>query len=318
MAKLEGPLFSFGAKGTIGNQLTIRNKNKTHEALIYNKPGDKAYFESSPKQKDQRGIIGLITIYWQCMSDLTKIAWEKEARTKNFRGTGYHYFLHLAKTNLLYYIGLAGYWSFNYNVGNQVYDLSGNNNHGTLKPSYPTNCPVPADSINSNFGKALSFNGLNDNVFVPDSNSLDLTTLSISFWCMRIKNNDWQCILGKPGDGISKNENYSAWYHPANFVSFYFGNGITHYTVSSSILNNNWHFLVCTIISNSFIRLYIDGLLYSETTGTTIIPLINSLPLSICSVNVGGYYFGGLIDELRIWNRELGPTEVLKHYNLFR
>ena len=72
--------------------------------------------------------------------------------------------LHTAQKDLTKYLGLVGYWSFNYNVGDKVLDLSGNENHGILKPSYPGNCSLFKDSLNKKFGKCLSFDGVDDYV----------------------------------------------------------------------------------------------------------------------------------------------------------
>ena len=48
---------------------------------------------------------------------------------------------------------LVGYWSANEGSGNMTYDLSGNGNNGTLYgPTW----------VNSTYGSALSFNGVNN------------------------------------------------------------------------------------------------------------------------------------------------------------
>jgi hypothetical protein len=71
--------------------------------------------------------------------------------------------------------GLVAYWKFDEVSGTTASDSSGNGNTGTL-----VNGPVwTAGRV----GNALFFDGINDNVTVPDSNSLDLSSsFTLSAW----------------------------------------------------------------------------------------------------------------------------------------
>ena len=70
---------------------------------------------------------------------------------------------------------LVAYWKFDEGTGTTTADSSGNGNTGTL-----TNGPLwTAGRI----GNALYFDGIDDNVTVPDSNSLDLSnSFTLSAW----------------------------------------------------------------------------------------------------------------------------------------
>jgi len=151
MAKIKAPLYSIDASGSLDKTITYRNKPQTNTASKYAKPGDVNPFESSPRQKDQRSIIGLITACWQSKTSLDQLAWDASAKAARFKGSGYHYFLHLAQSDLTTYLGLVGFWSMNYSNGDKVPDLSGNNNHGTLLPIYPCDCPNPIKRNNKLF-----------------------------------------------------------------------------------------------------------------------------------------------------------------------
>jgi len=63
--------------------------------------------------------------------------------------------------------GLVAYYSFD---DCSAKDLSGNGNDGII---YGAKC------VDGKFGKALSFDGVNDYVEVPHDESLDITTWSI-------------------------------------------------------------------------------------------------------------------------------------------
>ncbi len=107
MSIVKGPLFSLDADGTIGKSLSYSKKSQNNIVSKYSKPGDVSPGESSPRQKDQRSIIRLITIHWQCMDDIDRLTWETAAKAARFKGSGYHYFLHMAQTDLKTYLGLV-------------------------------------------------------------------------------------------------------------------------------------------------------------------------------------------------------------------
>ena len=190
MAKIKAPLFSLDASGTLDKTLTYRKKPQNNTASKYAKPGSVNPFESSPRQKDQRSIIGLITACWQSKTNLDKLSWDTSAKAARFKGSGYHYFLHLAKTDLKTYLGLVGFWSMNYSNGDSVPDLSGNGNHGILSPIYPCDCPQPVDSNNKKNGKAYLFNG--------STNSVNCGT----DWSLNVTNSTFELILKYLPGGI--------------------------------------------------------------------------------------------------------------------
>lgn len=318
MAKIEGPLFSIGATGSIGDNLSIRSKDKLHVVQKYNKPGDKTPFESSPKQKDQRGIIGLITIYWECMTPAVKETWNKLAKSLKQPITGYSYFIRMAQKNLLLYLGLVGYWSFNYNVGDQVYDLSGNGNHGILSPSYPSDCPKLDTSINSKFGQALSFDGINNYLNIFSGINLSSPFPLITIELLVKKNPSDVCFfLRKSINNIRLGflSTNSLWITLRSATS----DIIDAIILSITLINNIWYGLSFTYNSyTGILNLYLNGLLIEQRINLIGIIGNDSSPLYLGVDSPGTYPFTGLLDELHIWNRELSPIEILKHYNLFR
>ena len=89
---------------------------------------------------------------------------------------------------------------------------------------------------------------------------------------------------------------------------------------SLEIESNKWYHIMAERkkINDSFanISLYIDGKLDSSL----IIPLSNvnneeTLKIGVDSPLEKPWYFNGLIDEVRIYNRALTPEEVLQNYN---
>jgi hypothetical protein len=71
--------------------------------------------------------------------------------------------------------GLVGYWSFNEGAGTAAMDSSGNGNTGTL-----INGPT---WVSGKSGTALSFDGADDYVEIPETQSLNLSSaLTVSAW----------------------------------------------------------------------------------------------------------------------------------------
>jgi len=68
--------------------------------------------------------------------------------------------------------GLVGYWPFNGNAN----DESGNLNHGTVNGATLTT------DRNGVANKAYSFDGINDNILVNNSVSLNMPSITIAGW----------------------------------------------------------------------------------------------------------------------------------------
>jgi hypothetical protein len=90
--------------------------------------------------------------------------------------------------------GLVGAWAFDEGSGTTVADQSGKSNNGTI-----TNATWVTQG---KFGKALSFNGTNAWVTIPDSSTLDLTTgMTIEGWVKPTTSSGWQTAMAKEQPG---------------------------------------------------------------------------------------------------------------------
>ena len=78
---------------------------------------------------------------------------------------------------------------------------------------------------------------------------------------------------------------------------------------------NHWYSIVYTY-DGSHSKIYVNGILVSEVTKSTTFNA-NLNPLFLCRNEDPNYpyYFNGIVDEIRIYNRALKATEVQQLYN---
>jgi len=316
MAKLKGPLFSIGSSGSVGKEVTYSRVKGRNIGLKYNKPGDIRKVESSPKQKDQRSIIGLITIRWQCFTPAVKKTWNDMAKLLRKPITGYSYFIRLAQTDLSYYLGLVGYWTMNYNIDEKILDLSGNGNHGTLSPTYPSNCPTLVDSFDKKHGKALSLDGIEDYMEVVHDPSLSLT-IGLTFICLIRPTKSWATTMSM----ILSKKRFEAYGFSILWNQLRFSaciNSVMEWVITpfkETNYLNKYSFIAATYDGNDMV-LYINGIEANRVNSPGTIGT-NTQPLRIGSF-VGGAvdYFGGTLDDVLIFNRALSEQEIKRNYGI--
>jgi uncharacterized protein (DUF362 family) len=225
-------------------------------------------------------------------------------------------------------------WHFDEGAGNTVYDASGNGNNGTIVNG--------ATWTTGRFGAALHFNGENQYVRVPDSPSLNPSSaITIELWTYREDNRSWSKMMSKP-------YGLSGW-PPPLYVTY----GLAMQTTGSNVgnlvefpisINNQpmgmapegngyvtiptleWRYIAVTFDGEHH-RIYVDGVLDREqdiigTVPGTIDPgttprsdlFIGTAQPDVLGTGVGGGYYLGSLDEVRISNRARTPQEIANVY----
>jgi len=195
--------------------------------------------------------------------------------------------------------GLVGYWSFNEGSGSTTSDSSENRNHGTINGAVWTD---------GKFGKALSFDGVDDYVTFGDVNNFDgLSAITIAVW-----------LYPREGDdGILSDDSflmrYSGW---ASFLLYDNSGGNSGY-IGQSATMNAWHLftgIYDSSIAGNNMKLYVDGTLSSETHFSgTLASGGGSFVIAIQSGSADR--FNGLIDDACIYNRALSESEIKQLYS---
>jgi len=200
---------------------------------------------------------------------------------------------------------IVGDWHLNENNGTVAYDSSGYGNQGTI------NAATWADG---KYNPALSFDG-DDNVVVNDSDTLEPEKVTLEAWVKRDGTpGTYKYIAGKYYSG--NNGSYNLYTGSSGGLRFYIGYSDTQWIPSpdagTGVWDGNWHHIAGTY-DGSTVRLYVDGTEIPGGTGTIEDIAYNTEDFYIGSYG-NGYYFSGLVDEVRVYSRDLSAGEILTRY----
>ena len=207
--------------------------------------------------------------------------------------------------------GLVGYWPFNGNAN----DYSGRGNNGTLYGA------TAATDRFGNAGMAYSFNGINNYIEVLDNISLRPANITISSWVNVSSGTTIKEVMEKVHWADATNEEYAITLsvngssnYPSSGIksnsSCSSGGWVTCYANAATMLNNTWYNVVMTY-DGAFMKLYLNCVLVGTQTGTEGIDNCPGGDLEIGrSWASAPYYFNGLLDDIRIYNRALDATEI--------
>ncbi|MEM2974375.1 MAG: LamG domain-containing protein, partial [Candidatus Micrarchaeia archaeon] len=161
-------------------------------------------------------------------------------------------------------------------------------------------------------GAALSFNGSTSYVDCGNSTNLTnmTTSLSMEAW---IYPNEWMTLYDTILESSTGGEGYRIW-SPAGGTSIgaTIYNGTSVVRVNSDLTLATWTHVLATYNGSDFI-LYINGMAVNTTITSGSITTTTPR-FAIGRDTALGRYFNGRIDEVRIYNRVLSPSEVLDHY----
>jgi hypothetical protein len=209
--------------------------------------------------------------------------------------------------------GLVAAYAFDEGTGTTVSDKSGNNLTGTIAGATWTTA--------GRYGNALSFNGTSSYVDLGNPSKLQITgSMTWSAWIKAAAN--------PPDDGqiVAKSSGTSGWQlktspdtGPHTFgvgVSASSSRFIQRYSKTVRSLNIWYHVAGVYNATARTLDIYVNGVLDDgKLVGTVPAAQTNA------SVNVnigrrsGGYYFNGIIDEVRIYSRALTQAEIQSDMN---
>jgi hypothetical protein len=218
--------------------------------------------------------------------------------------------------------GLIGWWPFNGNANDESLNMNNGINNGAT---------LTTDRFN-NINSALSFNGTSNYINVPNNNTLNPNSITISTWINSNANatdaeSGGKAIVTKWYQNINCNnlgDNYNLALSFLNNQSVLVGSTIANNQISNSISSqtnliglNTWRHIVFIHDSINGQKLYIDGIQVNSLiiTGGLCNTLNDLLFGADNSIGNIWRYFDGKLDDIGIWNRALTQQEITNLYN---
>jgi Concanavalin A-like lectin/glucanases superfamily len=197
-------------------------------------------------------------------------------------------------------------YSFNAGTGTTAADASGNGNSGTIQGATWT--------TQGKYGAALVFNGSSSRITVNESNSLDLTNgMTLEAWVYPTATpTNWSTVVMKEQSGELVYVLYAG--SPANRPNTYiYTTGEQGFAGPSALPLNTWSHLATTY-DGATLRLYVNATQVASAAISGNI-IASTGVLRIGGNGVWGEYFRGRIDEVRVYKRALGQTEIQTDMN---
>jgi predicted outer membrane repeat protein len=220
----------------------------------------------------------------------------------------------------------AAYWPFDEGSGTTAYDESGNGHDATLTggPTFTTTVPTTPTFSNST---ALHFDGVDDVVAIPNSDDINLgaherRTVSAWFNVDDDTTNSRKQVIweeGGMGNGLNLYVYDGGLYAGAwNASSGWDGLWLGPVDVSAG----RWHHAALVLDGSTTpgtLELYLDGELAASGDGYALDEHANDIGIGQVqgdtqfhdgNVSGGGHAFGGLIDDVRVYNQAFAADWV--------
>lgn len=205
--------------------------------------------------------------------------------------------------------GMQACWRCYEGSGLRLHDVSGRDNHGTLTNG--------ATFTNGRSGSCLSLDGANDYVSVVDTFAIT-KAITIALWT---KPTD----ISAQGSFMSKRESNGGIPH---WELRYKTDGKVWWTINEgsdwslgeafsvpTLTVGTWtHIGVTHTFGTTDYKIYMDGVAVSMTTSGTLTQVpsgaVGKFTIIGSPYLSAGYYYGGLIDDMRIYDRALSASEM--------
>lgn len=217
-----------------------------------------------------------------------------------------------------------GWWKMDECQGTTINDISGNGNNGTVTiggTAPQTQAGTCSDGLTSSawyngrvgkYNSAMSFDGADDYATVPNTSLWNFGTndFSIDYW-FKTSSGSREHALNFGSTGSSNNISFDFNDSGYGVWVYWMSNGTPNIRTTKAYNDGNWHHLVF-LRSGTNAKLYIDGVYIGGVVDSTSVSISGSLYIG---GGVGGWWWNGLIDEVKIYNYALTPGQIQLEYN---
>lgn len=295
MTKVKNPVYSLGAKGSLGDAISFR---KSRSVSIAEKKPKLPYFLTLPVQY-QRWLYEDYAYLWTQQSQAIKDFYRASGGRHHL--TAFQYWMKYQLTNLP---DIAGWWKLDEKTGAIAYDSSRNSNHGAIIGAGPAIGVIDGGYF---------FDGVNDRITVPHSESLSISGYHLS---MEMGLSP-RTLVPAPLTRIITSK--LPWGPGFRINTDLTGLGFTVHTTNGA-LTVTWPAPLVAYKEYHVTGTY-DGvqiLLYLDAVPT--VPLaengalvINALPFYIGTNSALNRYSSGVFDNIILRDRTLDQTEITRH-----
>ena len=209
--------------------------------------------------------------------------------------------------------GLIGYWQFENNNTNEIFDSSGNGNNGIL---------INATKEEGKSGNAVSLTGSDDShASIPASESLNSYTdqFTVTAWVFpTVPPDDFNPVVSRQTGTLAHPDQFFLGFGPQDGIQYKWhlatDTGMLGDIYSGTAEFGRWIHLAGTY-DGQIMRLYVDGVEIGNQAISGNIP-VDYNPVTIGAEENGDIpldvlgEFESLIDEVRIYNRALTASEI--------
>ena len=199
-----------------------------------------------------------------------------------------------------------GIWLLDEGDGNVISDMSGNENHGELQGGEWVDGPEGAP--------ALSLNGQNDRVIIPDSDSLYLEEAwTITAWVfVNAAENGFGHILGKrPAAGTVANYAFRTSGNGTAWEAYYSRDGWKGAWNQGAVKKDTWLYMTATYDGTDTITIYENGAQIGAVSG-----MGGPAPRNDTDVNIGGWTdntsetLNGMLYDVALFDVALSEADI--------
>jgi Concanavalin A-like lectin/glucanases superfamily len=203
--------------------------------------------------------------------------------------------------------GLVGWWNFDENSGIVANDSTGNGNTGTTQNA-------PTWTTSGKINGALSFNGTTQYVDLGNNHPLGAGAATVSAWINlnSFNGSGFSQIfsLGNGGlecDAITGNSRFACSHNSFTNAA---------YAANNSVVLNQWQLFTVVRDSSGNLTLYVNGVQSGAAAQGAGAAGAGTIGSAIGTRwDASNYFWPGMIDDVRFYNRALSASDVWRLYN---